>query len=70
MLFQNEHFVCLSLGQQKASFCLGCLVLSCAPGDGPNLLGALEYLSRVLLLGQVFSGKVWQGVLRIVPWGL
>jgi hypothetical protein len=41
-----------------------------ALGDGPDLLGALESVFKVLLLGQNLSPEVWQEVLRIVPWGL
>jgi hypothetical protein len=70
MHFQNEHFNFLSLGRQRANLYLGCLALCCAPEDGPDLLGALESLSKVLLLGQDLSPEVWQVVLRIVPWGL
>jgi hypothetical protein len=70
MLFQNEHFVCLSLGRQRASLCPRCLALCRAPGDGPDLLGASKSLSRVLLLEQVLSPEVWQGALQIMPWGL
>ncbi len=57
-------------GRQRASLCPGCLALCRAQGDGPNLLGASESLSRVLLLEQVLSLEVWQGALQIVPWGL
>jgi hypothetical protein len=39
-------------------------------GDGLDLLGASESLSRVLILGQVLSLEVWQGTFQIVPWGL
>jgi hypothetical protein len=70
MLFQNEHFICLSLGVVKNQFMSLMLGLYHTPGDEPDLLGASESLSRVLLLGQVLSLEVWQVVLWIVPWGL
>ncbi len=70
MLFQNEHFNFLNLGAANANLYPGCLALCRALEYGPDLLGALESLSRVLLLGQDLSPEVWQIVLRIVPWGL